>query len=114
MDPMELRSGKTLVETEVKGNSEDDLEEEVPTSLNGYATRGIDKERRVSSVRQEMLETAPLQPPPHPTMDIPSVRYWPALANTLADLTSARGPTHPEPLESGRVNIIINKINQVP
>jgi len=101
MDPMELRSCKTLVETEVRGDSEDDLEEEVPTSLDGYATGGIDEKRRVSPVRQEMLEPAPLQPPPHPTMDIPSVPYRPALTTTLADLTFARGPTRPELLESG-------------
>jgi len=39
------------LETEVRGDSDDDLEEEVPASLDGYATRGIDEKRRGSPVR---------------------------------------------------------------
>jgi len=68
MDPMELWSGKTLVETEVRGDSDDDLGEEAPTSLDGYATGGVEEERRRSPVRQEVLEPAPLQPLTNPTM----------------------------------------------
>jgi len=59
MDTMELRSGKTLGETAIRGDSEDDFEEEVPASLDGYATGGIEKERRVSSFRIESMDTAP-------------------------------------------------------
>jgi len=43
LNTMELRSGKTLGETEMKGDSEDDFEEEVPVSLDGYATGGLRK-----------------------------------------------------------------------
>jgi len=102
---MELRSGKTLGETEMKVDSDEDFEEEVPASLDGYATGGIERGRRVSPTRTESIDTAPLfQSPPFPTMDISSVRYRPASVTTSADLTSAHGLARSDTLESGKVN----------
>jgi len=43
MDQMELRSGKILLETETRGDSEEEWEEEVTTELEGYAIGGIKK-----------------------------------------------------------------------
>jgi len=51
MDTMEFKSGKTLGETEMKVDSDEDFEEEVPASLDGYATVGIERGRRVSRTR---------------------------------------------------------------
>jgi len=104
MDTMELRSGKTLGETEMRGDSEDDYKEEVPASLDGYATGGIERRHRASSTVIESLDTAPLlQPPPFSAIDISSVRYRPTSVTTSADLTSARGLARPDPLESRKV-----------
>jgi len=104
MDTMELRSGKTLGETEMKVGSDEDFEE-VAALLDGYATGGIERGRRVAPTRTESIDTAPLfQPPPFSTMDISSVRYRPASVTTLADLTSARGLARLDPLENGKVN----------
>jgi len=80
---MKLRSEKILGETEMKVDSDEDFEEEVPASLDGYATGGIERERRLSPTRTESIDRAPLfQPPPFSTMDIFSVRYQPASVTT--------------------------------
>jgi len=63
MDQMELRSGKTLTERDVKEDSDNDPEEDVHTLLDGYATGGIEKKRRVSLGGQEVLDPAPIQVP---------------------------------------------------
>jgi len=105
MDQMELRSGKILLETGMRGDSEEEFDEEVATALEVYAIGGVDKEERVSPTRMERLETDTLyQLPPYPTMDISSVRYRPMLVTTLADLTLERGPTRLDALEGARFN----------
>jgi len=86
MNQMELRSGMILLETETRGDSEEELEEEVDTKLEGYAIAGLKKEVRVSPSRMERVEKNPLfQLPPHPTMDISSVRYRLTLTTMSAD-----------------------------
>jgi len=101
---MELRSGKIVDRTEMRGDSEDEFEEEELVSLEGYATGGIERRHRPSPKVIESTDTAlPQQPPPPPVMDISSVRYRPTSVMTSADLTSAR--TRPDPQESGKLNI---------
>jgi len=54
MDPMELRSGKTLVETEVRGDSEDDFEEEVQSFV-GFLLRWMAMPQGGLMKREEYL-----------------------------------------------------------
>jgi len=111
MDTMELRSGKTLEVTEMRGDSEDDFEEEVLVSLDGYATGETERRHKISPNVIESIYTALLrQSPSPPIMDISSVRNRPMSVTTSADLTSARGLARLDPQESRKVNTNIEPI----
>jgi len=93
MDLMELWSGKTLEKENERGNSDNDPEKDVRSLLEGNAIGGQEEGEVVPIRKTGRIENPP---PPNPspclfTMDISSVRYWPASVMTSADQTSARG-----------------------
>jgi len=106
MDQMELRSGKALVKTDNKEDSENDFEEEVQDMLEGHELGGIEEEEIISPrVIGVMAPTN--RPPPLSAMDTSSVRYPPTSAMASSDQTSTRGLTRRvlEPHRSGKFNI---------
>jgi len=91
MDPMELRSGKTLEKGDLRGESGDDLEEDMGSLMEaGNATSGNVEEEVIPSGRIGRVDN--LHPPPSfSAMDISSVRVPPGLATMSLELTSTRG-----------------------
>jgi len=102
---LELRSGKTLVERNVKEDSDNDPEENVQNMLDEYAVGGIEEGERTHTRRTRIVNITNPQPPPPSAMDISKVRYPPTSAMASAGQTSTRGPSWPEPPRSGRFNI---------
>jgi len=97
---LELRSGKTLVERNPKGDSDNDPEEDVQNMMEGYAVGGVEEGERIPPRRTGTVWDH--QPPTPSAMDISSVRYQSTSAMVSAGQTLTRDPSWPGlPRDSG-------------
>jgi len=106
MDRMGINVDERLGEKDGRVNSDDEIEREVRTLVEGYDV-GLDN--REGSISPPKLKLAsqfrPRLSPPLHTMDISSVRYRPAPVLTQAELTSTYGHPRLEMPSKGRINI---------